>query len=192
MSTKTSPQNGRPIPGRPIQAFGEIEPAAIALAHDLRARSIESLNQLFADTIALHDRYKKHHWQASGPAFYQLHLLFDKHAAEQSDLANAIAECVQILGGVTIGATHDVAGATLVPRPPRDREAPQDQMGRLLHGHEIVLEEARPMARAAAISGDDGTNDLVVSQVIRTNELQAWFVAAHLRQEAPNQPTVAT
>jgi starvation-inducible DNA-binding protein len=36
------------------------------------------------------------------------------------------------------------------------------------------------MARLAAETGDDGTNDLLVSDVIRTNELQVWFVAEHL------------
>ena len=150
----------------------------------MRQKSIEDLNQLLADTLALRDLYKKHHWQISGPAFYQLHLLFDKHAGEQGDLADAVAERVQTLGGVSLAATHDVAETTLVPRPPRDREAPQDQMMRLLHAHEIVLEEARAFARAATDAGDDGTNDLLVSQVIRTNELQAWFVGEHLRQGA--------
>jgi starvation-inducible DNA-binding protein len=43
-----------------------------------------------------------------------------------------------------------------------------------------VLKEARTMARLAAQGGDDGTNDLIVSDVIRRNELQAWFVAEHV------------
>ena len=42
------------------------------------------------------------------------------------------------------------------------------------------LKEARTMARRAAEGGDDGTNDLLVSGVIRTNELQVWFVAEHV------------
>jgi starvation-inducible DNA-binding protein len=54
------------------------------------------------------------------------------------------------------------------------------QISRLLHAHEIVLEEARAMARLAAKHGDDGTNDLLVSDVIRRNELQVWFVAEHV------------
>ena len=54
------------------------------------------------------------------------------------------------------------------------------QISRLLHAHEIVLKETRTMARQAAEEGDDGTNDLLVSSVIRTNELQVWFVAEHL------------
>ncbi|MCI0675979.1 MAG: DNA starvation/stationary phase protection protein [Phycisphaerales bacterium] len=179
-----STRDNRHTQRHPIQGFSEVGPTAIALARSVRARSIESLNQLLADTLSLRDLYKKHHWQVSGPAFYQLHLLFDKHAAEQGDLADAVAERVQTLGGVSLAATQDVAEATLVPRPPRDREAPQDQMARLLYAHEIVLEEVRAMARSAVAAGDDGTNDLLVSEVIRTNELQAWFVGEHLRQTA--------
>jgi starvation-inducible DNA-binding protein len=74
---------------------------------------------------------------------------------------------------------HDVAETTLVPRPPKGREEPPVQISRLLHAHQIVLEEARAMARRASESGDDGTNDLIVSDVIRRNELQVWFVAEH-------------
>jgi starvation-inducible DNA-binding protein len=51
---------------------------------------------------------------------------------------------------------------------------------RLLHAHEIVLKEARTMARLAAEHGDDGTNDLLVSEIIHRNELQVWFVAEHV------------
>src|SRR5258708_3378978 len=167
-----------------IQPFGHLVRMPIALSEQTCKESVDNLNQLLADTLALRDLYKKHHWQTSGPTFYQLHLLFDKHASEQGELADAIAERVQTLGGVSLATPHDVAEVTLLPRAPRDREAPQDQMARLLRAHEIVLEEARSMARAATSAGDDGTNDLLVSQVIRTNELQAWFVGEHLRAGA--------
>ena len=36
------------------------------------------------------------------------------------------------------------------------------------------------MARQADEDGDDGTNDLIVSDLIRSNELQVWFLAEHL------------
>jgi starvation-inducible DNA-binding protein len=124
--------------------------------------------------------YKKHHWQVAGPSFYQLHLLFDKHAGEQDELVDLIAERVQLLGGVSLAMAHDIAETSLIPRPPRGREEPPVQISRLLHAHEIVIKEARAMARRAATAGDDGTNDLLVSDVIRRNELQVWFVAEHV------------
>jgi starvation-inducible DNA-binding protein len=135
---------------------------------------------LLADTMTLRDLYKKHHWQVAGHTFYQLHLLFDKHYEEQNKLVDAIAERVQLLGGVSIAMAADVAETTIIPRPPKGREPVPVQISRLLHAHEIVLKEARTMARQAAERGDDGTNDLLVSDVIRTNELQVWFVAEHV------------
>ena len=163
-----------------IQAFGSVVPMPIALAEATRGRSAVNLNQLLADTITLRDLYKKHHWQVSGPTFYQLHLLFDKHFNEQNDLVDLIAERIMMLGGVSIAMSADVAEMTLIPRPPKGREEVPVQISRLLHGHEIVLKEARTMARQAAEDGDDGTNDLLVSNIIRPNEMQVWFVAEHL------------
>ena len=138
------------------------------------------MKTLDADTMTLRDLYKKHHWQVVGPTFYQLHLLFDKHYGEQNELVDAIAERIQVLGGVSVAMAPDVAEMTLIPRPPKGREEVPVQISRLLHAHEIVLEEARAMARKAAEQGDDGTNDLLVSSVIRTNEMQVWFVAEHV------------
>src|SRR5882724_9120933 len=163
-----------------IQPFGHLVKMPIALSEHACKESVENLNQLLADTITLRDLYKKHHWQVAGPTFYQLHLLFDKHYEEQNALVDAIAERIQLLGGVSIAMAHDVAEMTLIPRPPKGREEAPIQISRLLHAHEIVLKESRTMARLAADAGDEGTNDLIISDVIRHNELQVWFVAEHV------------
>jgi starvation-inducible DNA-binding protein len=166
--------------GHELQPFGRAVHMPIALSESACVESIANLNQVLADTMTLRDLYKKHHWQVAGPTFYQLHLLFDKHYEEQNGLIDAIAERIQLLGGISIAMAHDAAEMTIIPRPPRGREVVPVQISRLLHGHEIVLKEARAMARIAAESDDQGTNDLLVSQIIRTNELQAWFVAEHV------------
>jgi starvation-inducible DNA-binding protein len=185
--TKTKPpkvvRSATPLTGQQaqeIQAFGSVVSMPIALAEDIRRESTDNLNQLLADTITLRDLYKKHHWQVSGPTFYQLHLLFDKHFGEQNELVDLIAERIMMLGGVSVAMAADVAEMTLIPRPPKGREEVPVQISRLLHAHEIVLKEARTMARQAAQEEDDGTNDLLVSSVIRTNEMQVWFVGEHL------------
>jgi starvation-inducible DNA-binding protein len=152
----------------------------IALSEATCRESVENLNQLLADTITLRDLYKKHHWQVSGATFYQLHLLFDKHFGEQNELVDEIAERIMMLGGISVAMSADVAELTLIPRPPKGREEVPVQISRLLHAHEIVLKEARAMARQAAEQEDDGTNDLLVSDVIRRNEMQVWFVAEHV------------
>lgn len=163
-----------------IQPFGQLVRLPIALDARACGESVANLNQLLADTMTLRDMYKKHHWQVAGPTFYQLHLLFDKHYDEQAELVDAIAERIQLLGGVSVAMAADVAETTAIPRPPRGREEVPVQISRLLHAHEIVLKEVRAMARQAIASGDDGTNDLLVSDVMRRNELQVWFLAEHV------------
>lgn len=163
-----------------IQPYGKIAKLPIALDEKVCAASAENLNQLLADTITLRDMYKKHHWQVAGVTFYQLHLLFDKHHGEQDELVDTIAERIQLLGGISLAMAADVAETTLIPRPPRGREEAPVQISRLLEAHEIILKEARTMARQANEGGDDGTNDLLISDVIRTNELQVWFLSEHL------------
>jgi starvation-inducible DNA-binding protein len=163
-----------------LQPFGHLVRMPNALSEKACKESVENLNQLLADSITLRDMYKKHHWQVSGPTFYQLHLLFDKHSDEQTELVDLIAERIQLLGGVSLAMAADVAETTLIPRPPRGREEVPVQISRLLHAHQIILEEARAMARKASDSGDEGTNDLLVSDVVRRNELQTWFVAEHV------------
>jgi starvation-inducible DNA-binding protein len=163
-----------------IQAFGRLTHLPIALSQNAAKESVENLNQILADTATLRDLYKKHHWQVSGPTFYQLHLLYDKHYEEQNELVDMVAERIQMLGGITLAMAPDIADTTLIPRVPKGREEVPVQISRLLHAHEIVLKEARTMARQAAASGDDGTNDLLVSDVIRTNEKQVWFLSEHV------------
>jgi len=151
------------------------------LMEPFRLEMTEQLNQLLADTMTLRDLYKKHHWQASGPNFYSIHLLFDKHFGEQAALVDLLAERVQTLGGISIAMAPDVAETTLIPQAPKGREDTKTQIERLLQAHEAILLEARAMARDSAASGDLGTNDIIVSDVIRTNELQVWFLVEHIQ-----------
>jgi starvation-inducible DNA-binding protein len=175
---RAQPQLGQR--GKEIQPYGSLTRLPLGLDEKACRTSVELLNQILADTITLRDLYKKSHWQASGPTFYQLHLLFDKHFGEQQELVDALAERIQMLGGISVAMPHDVIELTRVPRPPKGREEPPVQISRLLEAHEIILKETRPAARKASEVGDDGTNDLLVSDVLRTNEMQVWFLSEHL------------
>jgi starvation-inducible DNA-binding protein len=152
----------------------------LELEEPVRLEMTEQLNQLLADTMTLRDLYKKSHWQVAGPTFYQLHLLYDKHYDEQVELVDSIAERIQLLGGVSIAMAPDVAETTQIERPPRGREEVPVQLSRLLDAHQVIIREVRKLARRASELGDDGTNDLLVSEVLRTNELQVWFLSEHL------------
>ena len=166
--------------GEEIQRFGEMRLLPIALEHDARLESVQLLNHILADSIILYSLYKKHHWQMRGPTFYQLHLLLDKHAEEQLGLIDMMAERAQTLGGVAIADPRHVAEVTTVPRPPNGVEEVPAMLSRLLDAHEIVIEKVRNAITGTAANRDDGTNDMLMGDVLRTNELQVWFVSEHL------------
>lgn len=181
--------NRRPNRSQPVlrQRAEEIQPfetvtidLPLGLSVTAREEMVHLLNQVLADTMTLRDLYKKCHWQVSGPTFYQLHLLFDKHFGEQVELVDEIAERIMVLGGISIAMSPDVAETTSIPRAPRGREEVPVQISRLLEAHEIILKESRTAARRASKLEDDGSNDLLISDVVRTNELQVWFLSEHL------------
>jgi len=164
-----------------IQAYGTVSHMLpLELEEPVRLEMTEQLNLLLADTMTVRDLYKKSHWQVAGPTFYQLHLLFDKHYGEQSEIVDTIAERIQLLGGVAIAMAADVAEATRIERPPRGREEVPVQISRLLDAHQVIIGHCRELAERATKLGDAGTNDLTVSDVLRPNELQAWFLSEHL------------
>jgi starvation-inducible DNA-binding protein len=166
--------------GKEIQAFGTVRQFPVALSAETRRFSCELLNQILADTQILYALYKKHHWLVRGVTFYQLHLLLDKHAGEQLDIIDQLAERIQTLGGIAVGDPRHVAEITRIPRAPDGVEEVPAMLSRLLEAHELVLRAAHEAAARTAERGDDGSNDLLVSDVIRTGEMQAWFLAEHL------------
>lgn len=179
----SDPKTSEPIlnqRGEVLQEYGTVIHLPIGLEADVCLKSVNNLNQVLADTITLRDMYKKHHWQVAGHTFYQLHLLFDKHYEEQTELVDTVAERIQRLGGITLAMAADIAEETKIERPPRGREEAPVQISRLLEAHEIILKECRDYAKQADEDGDDGTNDVLVSDVIRTNERHVWFISEHL------------
>jgi starvation-inducible DNA-binding protein len=166
--------------GSSLQEFGTVVAMPNGLKEEVCRRAALTLNALLADTITLRDLYKKHHWQVAGPTFYPLHLMFDKHADGQSHLVDALAERIQLLGGVSVAMAPDVAEMTRIDTPPSGREPAPVQLSRLIEAHEVVLKAAHDAADNAAEDGDHGTNDLLASQLIPANEMQLWFVSQHL------------
>ena len=167
--------------GREMQAYGTVTHAFhLELEQPVRLEITEQLNQLLADSMTLRDLYKKAHWQVTGPTFYQLHLLFDKHFGEQVEIVDTIAERIQLLGGLAIAMAADVAEISSIERPPRGREEVAVVISRLLDAHQLIIRQCRSLAERASKLGDQGTNDMIVSEVLRGNELEAWFLSEHL------------
>jgi len=166
--------------GREVQKFGKMRLLPIALSYEARAESCQLLNQILSDSMIMYALYKKHHWLVRGPTFYQLHLLLDKHAEEQLKLIDLLGERVQTLGGVAVGDPRLAAEITTIPRPPDGAEDVPSMLSRLLEAHEIIIEKVRETITKTAEARDDGTNDMLMSDVLRTNELQVWFISEHL------------
>jgi starvation-inducible DNA-binding protein len=182
-AAKTQEEHSQPwihVKKAEIQKFGTVRLFPIGLSQDARLYSCQRLNQILADSQILYGLYKKHHWLMRGHTFYQLHLLLDKHAGEQLAIIDEVAERIQALGGVAVGDPRHVAELTRIPRPPDGCEEVPSMISRLLEAHEMILIDARDAARKTAEQGDDGTNDLLVSDVVRTGEAQVWFLAEHL------------
>ena len=170
-----------------IQKYGTRFPVPLGLEDKVCEQSISDLNRVLADTMTLRDLYKKCHWQTSGATFYQLHLLFDKHYNEQAILVDLTAERVQVLGGISVSMAKDVAELSQIESPPSGREEVAAQISRLVAAHETIFKFVRKAAKRADKDEDDGTNDLLVSNVIRVNELQTWFISEHLVALSPTE-----
>ena len=175
-----SPQPHLGQHGKEIQQFGTLRLVPIALSAEARTESAQLLNGILADTTILYALYKKHHWLVSGPTFYQLHLLFDKHADEQLELVDLLAERVQSLGGISVGDPRHAAELTRIERPPNGAEEVPVMLSRLLEAHETIITAVREAIEATEKNGDWGSNDLLMSDVLRRHELQVWFVSQHL------------
>ncbi len=165
--------------GKEVQRFGTLRLLPIALASTARSESARLLNEILADSMVLYALYKKHHWLVAGPTFYQLHLLFDKHAEEQAELIDLLAERVQSLGGIAVGDPRHAAELTSIGRPPNGAEDVPAMIHRLLDAHESTIERVRKAIDKTEASKDWGSNDLLMGDVLRRHELQVWFVAEH-------------
>jgi starvation-inducible DNA-binding protein len=190
-TTKRSSTNGRSVQhyspqplldqeGPELQPFGTLRNLPIGLPEAARQKSCQALNEILADTTILYALYKKHHWLMAGPTFYQLHLLFDKHAAEQLELVDLIAERVQSLGGIAVGDPRHAAELTTIERPPDGAETVPVMIDRLLEAHETIIKKVRAGIDMTEKNGDWGSNDMLMGDVLRRHELQVWFIAEHV------------
>jgi len=166
--------------GKEVHRFGTVLELPIELDADVRKESCGLLNEILADSLVLYALYKKHHWNVVGPTFYQLHLLFDKHAEEQQELVDELAERVQMLGGIAVGDPRHAAELTTIDRAPDGAEDVPAMITRLLEAHRTIIGKVRDGIETTEKGKDWGTNDLLMGDVLRRHEMQVWFLAEHL------------
>jgi starvation-inducible DNA-binding protein len=163
-----------------IQRFDALRALPIGLPETARRRSCRALTDILADSMVLYALYKKHHWNVAGPTFYQLHLLFDKHAEEQTELIDLLAERIQSLGGIAVGDPRHAAELTTIPRPPDGAEEVAVMIDRTLRAHETIIAKVREAIETTEAVSDWGSNDLLMGEVLRRHELQVWFLSEHV------------
>ena len=163
-----------------LQKYGAIHAVPLGMPEETLKQNVGMLNQLLADSITLYNLYKKHHWQVTGPTFYQLHLLLDKHADEVLETVDAIAERIQTLGGVTTGMPWEVAETTNIEHPPTGEEDIPAMLARTVNAHATTIKTIRNGIEQTDDNKDYATNDLLSSRVLPMHELQVWFVSQHL------------
>lgn len=190
MTTRTAPSHkssgtmeGQPRlqqRSREIQGANQLRSLPLGMSEEAIGQSVTMLNQLLVDSITLYNLYKKHHWQVAGPTFYELHLLFDKHAEEVEQTLDLIAERIQMLGGVSIAMPFEVAERTKIERPPLGVESVPAMLARTVSAHETVIRTVREGIELTESNKDYGTNDLLMSDVLRMHEMQMWLISQHL------------
>lgn len=190
MTTRTAPAHkqagameGQPRlqqRSREIQSFNELRSLPLGMPEEAIGQSVTLLNQLLADSITLYQLYKKHHWQVAGPTFYELHLLLDKHAEEVEGSIDLLAERIQMLGGVAAGMPFDVVERTKIERPPLGAESIPSMLARTVNAHATVIRTVREGIELTERNKDYGTNDLLMSDILRMHEMQVWFISQHL------------
>lgn len=153
----------------------------LALDEEGIGRVTQSLQVTLANTVFMYSLYKKYHWHVAGEDFYQYHKLFDKHAEAQLPLIDALAERLRTLGSHADAMPAEVAKlTTLVEQEEKAGHKPQAMIANLLAAHEAYLGQLRRAIDAADDADDEGTEDLLVSEVLRTHELQVWFLRSSL------------
>jgi starvation-inducible DNA-binding protein len=179
-ASRVSPEPKLAPLGVESQRYGTTRFLPIALPKEARSESCRLLNEILADSMILYALYKKHHWLVAGPTFYQLHLLFDKHAEEQTEIIDLLAERVQSLGGIAVGDPRHAAELTTIDRAPDGAEDVPAMIHRTLDAHETILEKVRDAIDKTEKNSDWGSNDMLMGDVLRRNELQVWFIAEHV------------
>ncbi len=150
------------------------------LAQDVRTGSIELLNQQLADSLDLYSQTKQAHWNVKGPDFYQLHLMFDEHAAHVVGWIDLIAERAVTLGGYATGTVRMSADASRLPEYPIDVTKGLDHVSALVERWSAYAASTRAGIDIADEAGDKDTADLL-TEISRQVDMDLWFQEAHLQ-----------
>ena len=155
-------------------------PTRIDLPENDRRPLIELINGRLADTADLYSQVKQAHWNVKGPAFFQLHQLFDLLAAEVFPFIDLIAERATALGGVALGTARMAAAGSTLPEYPVKATDGQEHLKALIDRYAVFTTNIRKAIDVADEHHDKATAD-VFTEISRTADKQLWFLEAHVQ-----------
>lgn len=147
-----------------------------ALSDEVTEKSCRLLQPVFANSMFMQQLYKKYHWHVQGDNFYELHILFDKHAEEHTAISNSVAERIRTLGGVVESMPQDILTNTTLSEHGEPGKDSKHMVENLLATHEKFIIGIRDAVKELTDSGDSGTVNLITNDILMKHELQVWLL----------------
>ena len=151
----------------------------IGIADKARARIVDGLSRVLADSYTLYLQTHNFHWNVEGPMFNTLHLMFMEQYTELWTALDAIAERIRSLGYPAPGTYREFARLSSI-KETDGVPAALDMVRLLVAGHEAVTRTLRAAFPAAEKGGDEATVDLL-TQRLQVHEKTAWMLRSLLK-----------
>lgn len=152
----------------------------IGISEKDRAKIVEGLNRLLADTYTLYLKTHNFHWNVTGPMFQTLHLMFMDLYNEQWMAVDLIAERIRALGFHAPGSYQEFAALTSIPDSEGHPKA-KEMLRQMIEGQETVVRTAREIFPVADKVSDQPTLDLL-TQRMQIHEKNAWMLRSLLEE----------
>ena len=150
----------------------------IGINENDRAKIVEGLSALLADSFTLYMMTHNFHWNVTGPQFNSLHAMFMDQYTEQWNALDIIAERIRALGHPAPGTFSEFAKLTSVKEVSGVPKA-TDMVRHLVDAQETTARTARKLFPVVEAANDQPTADLL-TQRLEIHEKTAWMLRSLL------------
>ncbi|GAA5185393.1 ferritin-like domain-containing protein [Acinetobacter kookii] len=152
----------------------------IGISHSDRAKIVEGLSKLLADSYTLYLMTHNFHWNVTGPQFNSLHNMFMTQYTEQWNALDIIAERIRALGFPAPGTYKQFVKLTAIKEVEGVPKA-EEMVSLLVNAHETVARTARSLFPIVDEVNDQPTADLI-TQRLEVHEKTAWMLRSLLEE----------
>ena len=150
----------------------------IGISYEDRAKIVEGLSKLLADSYTLYLMTHNFHWNVTGPQFNSLHSMSMTQYTEQWNALDLIAERIRALGFAAPGTYQQFVKLTAIKEVEGVPDA-QEMLRLLVNAHETVARTARNLFEVVDEVNDQPTADLI-TQRLDVHEKTAWMLRSTL------------